>query len=69
MTEILAQIMVEVLVIVGMATKEVKSGRLSESIADGIMIPDLKFYSEKYLKKLVGNTEMEDSLGKLDNLT
>ena len=33
MTEILVQIMVEVLVIVGMATKEVKSGRLSEWIA------------------------------------
>jgi len=27
------------------------------------------FYPEKYLKKLVGNTEIEDSLGKLDKLT
>ncbi|KAH9952809.1 hypothetical protein BC827DRAFT_1252209 [Russula dissimulans] len=33
MTEILVQIMVEVLMIVGMATNEVKSGILSESIA------------------------------------
>ena len=41
MTEILVQIMVEVLVIVGMATKEAKSGRLSESIASGIRILDL----------------------------
>ncbi|KAH9954711.1 hypothetical protein BC827DRAFT_1158604 [Russula dissimulans] len=41
MTEILVQIMVEVLMIVGMATKEVKSGRLSESIAGGIMTVDL----------------------------
>jgi len=43
MTEILVQIMVEVLVIVGMATKEVKSGRLSESIAGGIRIVDRYF--------------------------
>ena len=41
MTEILVQIMVEVLMIVGIATKEVKSGRLSESIAGGIAIVDL----------------------------
>ncbi|KAH9954714.1 hypothetical protein BC827DRAFT_930167 [Russula dissimulans] len=52
MTEILVQIMVEVLMIVGMATKEVKSGRL-----------------KKYLKKLAGNTEIEDSLRKLDKFT
>ena len=43
MTEILVQIMVEVLVIVGMATKEAKSGILSESITGGIRIPDLYF--------------------------
>jgi len=43
MTEILVQIMVEVLMIVGMVTKEVKSGRTSESIAGGIAIVDLYF--------------------------
>ncbi|KAH9953621.1 hypothetical protein BC827DRAFT_127330 [Russula dissimulans] len=52
MTEILVQIMAEVLVIVGLATKDVSRGR-----------------SKKYLKKLVGNTEIEDSLQKLDKLT
>jgi len=41
MTEMLVQIMVEVLMIVGMATKEAKSGILSESIASEIMIVDL----------------------------
>jgi len=41
MTEILVQIMVEVLMIVGMVTKEVKRGRSSESIAGGIVILDL----------------------------
>jgi len=43
MSEILVQIMVEVLMIVGMATKDVKSGRLSESIAFGIRVVDLYF--------------------------
>jgi len=43
MREILVQIMVEVLMIVGMATKEVKSGRLSESIVGGIRTVDLYF--------------------------
>jgi len=43
MTEILVQIMVEALVIVGMATKEAKNGRLSESIAGGTPILDLYF--------------------------
>jgi len=52
MKEILVQIMVEVLMIVGMATQEMKSGRL-----------------KKYLKKLVGNTEIEGCLQKLDKLT
>ncbi|KAH9954716.1 hypothetical protein BC827DRAFT_930283 [Russula dissimulans] len=51
MTEILVQIMVEVLMIVGIATKEVESGRF-----------------KKYLKKLAGNTEIEDRLRKLDKL-
>jgi len=52
MTDIMVQIMVEVLSIVAMATKELKRGRL-----------------RKYLRKLVGNTEIEDSLEKLDKLT
>jgi len=43
MTDMLVQIMVEVLMIVGMATEEVKSGILSESVASEITIVDLYF--------------------------
>ncbi|KAF8494954.1 hypothetical protein F5888DRAFT_613262 [Russula emetica] len=52
MTNMIVDIMVEVLTILAMATKEVKRGRL-----------------QKYFRKLVGNTEIEDSLQRLDRLT
>ncbi|KAF8487128.1 hypothetical protein DFH94DRAFT_841512, partial [Russula ochroleuca] len=48
MTDIIVEIMVEVLTILAIATKEVKRGPL-----------------KKYLKKLTGNTEIEDSLDRL----
>ncbi|KAI0285162.1 hypothetical protein BC826DRAFT_1189750 [Russula brevipes] len=52
MTDIIVQIMVEVLTILAVATKEVRRGRL-----------------KKYFKKLMGDTEVEDSLERLDRLT
>ncbi|KAH9981876.1 hypothetical protein BJV77DRAFT_967103 [Russula vinacea] len=52
MTNIIIEIMVEVLTILGIATKEAKRGQL-----------------KKYMKKLTGNTEIEDSLTRLDKLT
>ncbi|KAF8260674.1 hypothetical protein EI94DRAFT_884550 [Lactarius quietus] len=45
MTDIIVKIMVEVLNILGIATKEIKQGR-----------------TKKYLKKLLGKTDIEDSL-------
>ncbi|KAN0141609.1 hypothetical protein V8E53_000071 [Lactarius tabidus] len=52
MTDIIVKIMVEVLNILGVATKEIKQGR-----------------TKKYLKKLLGKTEIEDALKQLDKLT
>ncbi|KAF8496144.1 hypothetical protein F5888DRAFT_412246 [Russula emetica] len=52
MTDMIVEIMVEVLTILGIATKEVKRGPL-----------------KKYLKKLTGNRDIEDSLERLDKLT
>ncbi|KAF8487148.1 hypothetical protein DFH94DRAFT_841529 [Russula ochroleuca] len=52
MTDIIIEIMVEVLTILAIATKEVKRGRL-----------------KKYIKKLTGNKDIEDSLDRLDKLT
>ena len=69
MTGITAEIMAEVLIIIAMATKEVKRGRMSELIFalpyDCLQV----FGLEKYLKKLIGNTDIEDSLEQLDKLT
>jgi len=52
MTDMIVEIMAEVLTILAIATKEVKRGPL-----------------KKYLKKLAGNRDIEDSLERLDKLT
>ncbi|KAF8488039.1 hypothetical protein F5888DRAFT_1623654 [Russula emetica] len=52
MLDTIIQIMVEVLTILGIATKEINQGRI-----------------KKYWKRLIGKTDMEDALKKLDKLT
>ncbi|KAH9001084.1 hypothetical protein EDB92DRAFT_1811996 [Lactarius akahatsu] len=52
MTDIIVKIMVEVLNILAIATKEIKKGR-----------------TKKYFNKLVGKTDIEDALRRLDKLT
>ena len=60
----------EVLTILAIATKEVKRGRFRELMSHKLSIPSLlKSYPEKYLKKLTGNGDIEDTLGRLDELT
>ena len=69
MRGIIVGIMAEILSILGIAMKEVKRGRLSKPLPAWIhesrLTPDL----ERFLKTLTGNTEIEDSLEKLDKLT
>ena len=62
------KIMVEVLGIFAIVTKEVKQGRTSESIRDDTL-PVADRNSEKYLKKLIGRRDIEDALSRLDRLT
>ena len=68
MMDIIIQIMVEVLSILGIATKEIKQGRLSEYLLYNMTILT-KDCSEKYAKKLIGRTKVEDALNRLDKLT
>ena len=68
MKEIIVKIMVEVLGIFGIVTKEIKQGRASESITDD-MWPIADRASERYLKKLTGRRDIEDALSRLDRLT
>ena len=61
-------IMVEVLSILGVATEEIGQGRTSEQFIMS-MSPLTEQCSEKYGKKLIGRTDMEDALKRLDKLT
>jgi len=68
MMDIIVKVMVEVLFILALATREVKQGRISEFISN--YRPSLStYYSlEKFLKKLEGRSDIEDALGRLDKL-
>lgn len=60
--------MVEVLMVFGIATKEIKERRSSESVSS-TNHSWLTFSLEKFLKKLLGRNDIEDALKKLDTLT
>jgi hypothetical protein len=68
MTNMIVDIMVEVLTILAVATKETKRGRFSELMSFILPFPP-DGCSEKYFMKLTGNRDIEDSLDKLDKLT
>ena len=68
MTDVVVQIMVEVLLVLALATKHVKQGRLSKcSIA--YTLPTAQCAIEKFAKKLLGDGEVEDVLQRLNRLT
>jgi hypothetical protein len=71
MTVIIVKIMVEVLSILSIATKEIKQSRASELITRVMNEFTMLTYGRlgKYVKKLVGRTDIEDALGRLDGLT
>jgi hypothetical protein len=68
MSDIVVKVMGEVIVVLALATKQIKQGRLSKwtttyraSMADRI--------TEKFAKKLLGESEIEAVLQRLDRLT
>jgi hypothetical protein len=68
--DIIIQIMVEVLSILGTATKEIKQSRLSKcSLYKYITVDWTIGPSEKFAKELIGRTDIEDALKRLDKLT
>jgi hypothetical protein len=68
MTDVIMKIMIEVLSILAIATKQIKRGRSSELIDIQILLLAY-FFSEQFLKKLLGKNDIEDALKKLDTLT
>ena len=68
MKEIIVKIMVEVLSILGIVTKEIKQGRTSMSFLVDFS-PKIDRLAEKYLKRLIGRKDLENALQQLDKLT
>ena len=68
MTDMMVKIIVEVLDILGTATKEMKPSRASEF---SLYLRSLEAHmcSEKFLKKIAGITKLEDGLKNLDKMT
>ena len=68
MSDITVKIMVEVLSVLALATKQINQGRLSEWL--GVVRNDVvKRSAEKFAKKLIGDSDVEDVLRRLDRLT
>jgi hypothetical protein len=68
MIDITVKIMVEVISILGIVTKEIRQGRTSMRFHIDIF-PKFDLLAEKYLKKLFGRKDVEDALQRLDKLT
>ena len=68
MTDKMVQITVEILDILAIATKEMKQSRASEFDLR-FRFHDAYIVSEKLLKRVVGRTDLEDGMKKLDKLT
>jgi hypothetical protein len=68
MTDIITQILVEVLKIFGIATKELRRGSASK-FGIGCVWAFSELRTERFLRKLAGMADLEDALKKLDRLT
>ena len=68
MTNKMVQITVEILDILAIATKEMKQSRTSEFNLR-FRFYDADIVSEKFVKRVVGRTDLEDGMKNLDKLT
>ena len=69
MTEIFVKILVELLSTLALATKQIKLGRLSESVFSALLYYLAQCNAEKPGKKLLGERDVEAVLQRLDRLT
>ena len=68
MTDIVIRIMVELLSVLALATKQINQGRFSKR-AITYTLPVAQCATEKIAKKLLGESEIEAILQRLDRLT
>ena len=69
MTDAIVKVMVEVLSILAIATKEINQRRASELILGDRCILSIYCSSETFLKKLMKRTKIEDALRRLEEVT
>lgn len=69
MTDVIVKVMVEVLRILAIATKEIKQNRASELIIRDRSTLSAYCSPEKFLKKIVGGKDIEDALQRLEKVT
>jgi len=69
MTEILVKILVELLSTLALATKEVSQGKPSQSIFIVVLNYLIQYNTEKLVKKLFGEKDIEAVLQRLNRLT
>ncbi len=69
MTDIIVKIMVEMLSILAITTKEMKQSRTSKLSLCSYVARLTEKCLGKYLKKLIGRTDLEDALKRLERLT
>ena len=68
MTDIVVKIMVELLSVLALATKQIKQGRFSKyAVTHRLYVAQCT--TEKFAKKLLGDSEIEMVLQRLDRLT
>jgi len=68
MTNIIVKIIIEVLSVLSLATKQIRQGRFSKTIIMYELFV-AQFFVEKFAKKLFGESEVEAVLQRLDRLT
>ena len=68
MTDIIIKIVVQLLSVLALATRQIKQGRFSECVVTYIS-PVAQCITEKFAKKLLGDSEIEKVLQRLDRLT
>ena len=70
MTGIIVKIMAELLSVLALATKQIKERRFSKcTVAYGILCSVAQRVTEKFAKKLLGESEIEGVLQRLNQLT
>jgi hypothetical protein len=67
MTDIIVKIMVELLSVLALATKQIKQGGSVSAMSHTLAVAQC--VTEKFAKKLLGDSEIESVLHRLDRLT